>query len=352
MNFKTFFVLFLLLIPLNLNAQEMTKKVTNDSSFHQLSRSDAKQNLLIHKLDSTITHLKNENTYLKDIAEKDIDHAKSLINSTETIVEFIAVLLAIFTVVGGFIIAKMFRQSSQVNKDHKILLEDWEKTRKEIDDLKEASLKEGKEFLQILFYITEGDNQFENNPEEAINYYKRALKIRDDNPEIYAKLGHANLTLGRYNQAISHLEKGYKIAPENVSLLRALARANRKLKRYEKAEYFYKKVLQISEDDLSALRSLSRIYLINQDYKRAKEISDKLLLKDITFIPHSNLAIIYKFYNDNEKEKYHIEETLKITEKNLSQTPENKWLIISKALTLIGLSRLAEAEQLFTNLKK
>jgi len=39
-------------------------------------------------------------------------------------------------------------------------------------------------------------------------------------------------------------------------------------------------------------------------------------------------------------------------EKKLSQTPENKWLIIIKALTLIELSRLIEAEQLLTNLKK
>ncbi|HEX9972982.1 MAG TPA: hypothetical protein VGD14_13005, partial [bacterium] len=170
MNFKAFFVLFLLLIPLNLNAQELTNKVSTDSSFQHLSPSDAKQNLLIHKLDSTIAYLKNENVYLKELAEQDIDHAKSLINATETIVELIAVLLAIFTVVGGIVITKMFRQSSQISKDHKVLLGDWEKIRTEIENLKESSKKENKEFLQILFSITEGDNRVDENPEDAIYY--------------------------------------------------------------------------------------------------------------------------------------------------------------------------------------
>ena len=349
MKFKFILILFVLLFPFKSQSQQTNLP---DSTISNLQSKIEAQNSHINKLDSILTLMKNENAHLKELAEQDIDHAKSLINSTETVVEFIAVLLAIFTVVGGFIIAKMFRQSSQINKDHKMLLGDWEKIRTEIQNLKESSVKEGKELLQILFYVTEGDYQFEDDPEEAISYYQRALKVRGDNPEIYAKLGHANLTLGRYDQAISQLEKGYKIAPDNISILNALARANRKLKRYDKAEYFSKKVLEINDEDIWALRVLARIYLIKRDYENAKDISEKLLLKDFTEIPNSNLAIIYAFYKDNDNAKFHFEKTLTIIEKKLSQSPENKWLIINKVIQLIGLSRLIEADQLLTNLKK
>lgn len=362
MKFKLILIFIVLLLPFKSQSQQTNLP---DSSTLDLQSKVEAQGSQIKKLDSTITHLKNENAHLKELAEQDIDHAKSLINTTETVVEFIAVLLAIFSVVGGFIITKMFRQSNQINKDHKVLLDDWEKTRKEIDDLKEASLKEGKELLQILFYITEGDNYLKNDIDESIRLYEQALNIRKDNPEIYAKLGHAKLTLGRYEQAIFQLEEGYKIAPDNISILNALARANRKLKQYDEAESKCKKVLEIDEGNLSALKELSRIYLINHDYKNAKDISEKLLsseksaLKDSTFIPHSNLAIIYAYEGYIKKEhlkkehqkkhlknaKDHFKEALTKIDTILSQSPENKWLIISKAITLVGLSRLPNVEE-------
>lgn len=349
---KNLIFLFLFLIPLSLNAQEIKNKAANETSLQNLSSTDERQNILIHKLDSTITHFKNENAHLKELAEQDIDHAKSLINVIEIILGFIAALLAIFTFVGGYYIRKMSRQSNQIKEDHRILKEDWEKTRKEIDNLKEASLKEGKELLQILFYITEGDNYLEFNIDEAIRLYEQALTIRQDNPEIYAKIAHANLTLGRYEQAISQLEKGEKIASDSISVLYALARANRKLKKYDKAESICKKILEINKTDLLALKELSRIYLINRDYKNAKEISEELLLKDSSYIPHSNLAIISAFEGDASNAEYHFKQALTKIETLLSQSPENKWLNISKVIQLIGLSRWSEAEPLLINLKE
>lgn len=345
-------ILILILTPIILEAQSSNSNLPSDSisiKFHNIIES---QNKTIFKLDSTITHLKNENTHLKELAEQDIDHAKSLINVIEIILGFIAALLTIFTVVGAYYIRKMSRQSTQIKEDHRILKEDWEKTRKEIGELKESSIKEGKELLQILFYITEGDNYLEFNIDEAIRLYEQALAVRQDNPEIYAKIAQANLTLGRYEQAISQLEKGSKIASDNISILYALARANRKQKHYDKAESLCKKILEINKADLLALKELSRIYLINHDYKNAKEISEELLVKDSSYIPHSNLAIISAFEKDNSCAEYHFKQALEKVEKLLLQSPDNKWLNISKVIQLIGLSRWTEAEPLLRNLKK
>ena len=212
MKIKLSLILILLLFPYAIQSQQINPA---DSKTSELQAQIEAQNNRIQRLDSTITQLKNENSHLKDLAEQDIDHAKSLINVIEIILGFIAVLLAVFTVVGAYAIRELLRQSNQIKQDHRIIKQDWEKIREEIEGLKEASLKEGKDLLEILFYITEGDSKFANNPEEAISLYNKALKIRSDNPEIYAKLGHANLEIGRYNQAISQLDKGYKIASNN-----------------------------------------------------------------------------------------------------------------------------------------
>ena len=351
MNFRKF-ILFLLLIPLNLNAQDMTKKVTNDSSFQHLSPSDAKQNLLILKLDSTITHLKNENTHLKELAEQDIDHAKSLINMTETIVEFIAVLLAIFTVVGGFIIAKMFRQSSQISKDHKVLLEDWEKTRREIDELKESSIREGKELLQILFYITEGDNQIKNNPEEAINLYKKALAIKENNPEVYVKLGYANVEIGKYDDAISFLQKGVNLDSQNISILHGLARAYRKAMQFDKAEIYYKKAFDLDNNNIWVLSGLGQIYLQKKDFKNAEIIYKKVMSMDNSFHPIFNLAFVYFCKQDMKNAEYYFEEAIKLIDERLIRRPDSRWALRLKAISFIGLSKYDEAKKILLYLKE
>ncbi len=341
MKFKLSLILLILLFPFATRSQQ-----TN-----QLKATIEAQNSRIQKLDSTITHLKNENAHLKELAEQDIDHAKSLISTTETIVEFIAVLLTIFTLVGGFVIAKMFRQSSQINKDHKVLLEDWEKTRKEIENLKESSMKEGKELLQILFYITEGDNKLNDNPNEAVNLYEKALKIREYNPEVYAKLGYAYSRLGEYDKAIFQLEKGYKIAPSNLSILITLSRANRLLKRLEKASFYCKKALEIDENEIGALYELGRIALVSKDIENGEHIFKRLMFLRESDSWYRNLGIIYFIKKDKQKALFYFEKALLMTEKKLIQTPNNKDVIIQKIISLLGLCRFEEAENEFLKLK-
>jgi len=349
MKFRFILIFIVLLFPFKSLSQQSN---LSDSTVLNLQSNIEAQNSQLKKLDSTIIHLINENAHLKELAEKDIDHAKSLINSTETIVEFIAVLLAIFTVIGGIVITKMFRQSNKISKDHKVLLEDWEKTRQEIDELKEVSLKEGRELLQILFYITEGDNNIDDRPEEAIRNYHEALKIRGNNPEVYSKLGRAYLKLGDFNNSISILEKGNSISAKNTSILNNLARVYRKIHKFDIAEKIYKKILKINENDYWPLIGLGHIYTQKLDFDNAEIYYKKAVQNDNSITSFSCLAFLNSC-QDNKKDSYYLpEKALTLIEEKLSKSPESSWLKIWKAVILIAHYKYDQANDLFIKLKK
>ena len=71
MKFKFRIIIFVLLFPFTILSQQ-----TNfpDSTVLNLQSKIETQSSQIKKLDSTITHLKNENAHLQELAEQDISH--------------------------------------------------------------------------------------------------------------------------------------------------------------------------------------------------------------------------------------------------------------------------------------
>lgn len=62
MYYKLKLVLLAIFLPLNLIAQTIESKTVDDATIQKLSQAIEKQNIINHQLDSTMTHLKNENT--------------------------------------------------------------------------------------------------------------------------------------------------------------------------------------------------------------------------------------------------------------------------------------------------
>ena len=169
--------------------------------------------------------------------------------------------------------------------------------------------------MQILFFITEGDNCVDSERlEEAISFYKQALKIRENNPEVYTKLGYVFIRKGEYNQAISFLQKGCRLSPKNVSLLNGLARAYRKSHQFVKAEDTYKKALEIDDEYIWALSGLGQIYLQKGDFDNAEIVYHKILSTDSSLHPNINLGIVYACKKDHEKIKYYFGRALSLIE--------------------------------------
>ena len=62
----------------------------------------------------------------------------------------------------------------------------------------------------------------DNNPNEAISAFKKALDAAPDSPEILFNLGIAYLTIGKFDDAKTALEKALQFSPGNAQILNAL----------------------------------------------------------------------------------------------------------------------------------
>jgi len=162
-----------LFAPTLLLSQQSKNNVYVDSTYKSFQQKIENQNRIIHELDSTITKLRDENVYLTKLAENNITHADSLISTLQTIVEFIALLIAIFSIIGLIEIRKINKIRTRLNEELQKLSAERQNAQNEIQNLKDTFLKDGRELLQILFFITEGDNCVDSDRlEEAISLYK------------------------------------------------------------------------------------------------------------------------------------------------------------------------------------
>ena len=150
--------------------------------------------------------------------------------------------------------------------------------------------------------------------DDAIKCYKKALEISPDNPMAYYNIGSAYQIQKRHEDACEYLKKAVELDEEDESFKVAYAMSLVKLEKFEKASDIYKKLLtQHPEKDnykfnlvtcyeamgeyQTAIKMLESIVFVNQKFvlpaqklanlyiktnqlSKAKEIYDKLLLKN------------------------------------------------------------------------
>ena len=346
---KSFIFIISLILILCTASIDLISAQTETDSLHKEIKNLKRA---ISKLDSTINKLQNENQTVIALTEKDINTAQNLINVSQTVTEIIAVMLAIFSVAGGILISRLMKQSRLVRKEHRILKKDWDSSRKEIEKIKETLLKEGKELIQILFYITEGDNRLYEKTEESLEFYKEALKIRDDNPQVYAKLGQAYFYLEEYNDAIINYQKGFQISPNNLSILNGLARIYLDLKQYEKAEDFYNKALVSDQNDNRALWGLGHLYLLKREFDKAELYYKKSQITDHVFFSNFNLAFIYACKKETDRYLDFSEKALQWIENKFSGKAIPEWVLWRKSLIMVILKKYKEAREIILILKE
>jgi len=346
-------IIFIFIIPSSIFSQEPKKSdAPPDSVYNFFINAINRHDKQLEKLDSLIQESSEQRSTLIKIADNNIRYAENLINAQEIIVEFIALLLTVFSILGIVEIRKVNKTRRRLDKELSDLQIKSNNIRNEFDELKKSLFNENKELLQILFYITEGDNSVDaERLEEAINWYIQALKVRENNPEVYAKLGYAYVKTGEYTKAISYLEKGEKLFPKNISILNGLARAHRKSHKFEIAESYYKKALDIDDQFLWSLSGLGQVYLQQERFEEAEMIYQKITLQDTSYHPLINLAIIYACKNTIKKSEEYFTKALNILDSRLLQSHDNKWLIAYKGVVLAGLSKFKEATDIFINLK-
>jgi len=323
----------------------VNKFVNLDDKYDSLDKSIRNLNAKVKRIDSINYLLNIKGEYILEAAKQNNKQASNLISVVETLLAFIGILLAGFTIIGIIEVRKIKELANKLKQEISSLNEQKVGITKEIETLKSESISEGKELLEVLFYMTEGDiHKDGGNYEDAINYYKQALKVRENNPEIYLKLGKLYTQIGEYGKAINFLEEGHRFSKTNRAILNRLGRAYRKMHNFSKAEFYYKEALKIDEKYLWALSGLSMVCIGQENYSDAEMILNKISLQEEnSFHSYMNLGVVYIcLKSDKYKEKFR--EALRLLKLRSHNSNENTfWVDGYRVVILSGLGRYEDA---------
>ena len=153
-----------------------------------------------------------------------------------------------------------------------------------------------------------------NQPEDAVRMYKKALEINPNNPMAYYNIGSAYQIQQNHEVACEYLEKAVKLDENDESFKTALAMSEVKSGQYSKAAEIYKKlmvmcpqketykynlatcyealgeiqpaitllesVVYLNQKFILPAQKLAGLYIKANQLAKAKEIYDKILLKN------------------------------------------------------------------------
>jgi tetratricopeptide (TPR) repeat protein len=131
--------------------------------------------------------------------------------------------------------------------------------------------------------------------EKQILKYQERIAVDPNNVDIYYQLGHAHLTLGRYERGVSYLKDAVRLSRKHALAHRDLGWALYQLKEYRAAEPWLLKALEMKPRDRSALSTLSAVYIGQKRYQDAVDLLKPFTDTGRGTVPlHNNLAAAYR----------------------------------------------------------
>jgi tetratricopeptide (TPR) repeat protein len=116
----------------------------------------------------------------------------------------------------------------------------------------------------------------ENNCDEAIIQYKKAIEIDSNYKDAYNNLGNCYQETKKYNEAIIQYKKAIEIDPNDKGTYTNLGNCYCKTKKYKEAIIQYKKAIEIDPNYKDAYYNLGNCYQENDEailqYKKAIEL--------------------------------------------------------------------------------
>jgi len=103
--------------------------------------------------------------------------------------------------------------------------------------------------LSAAEYVERGNDAFLNEQyQNAISNYDKAIEIEPNNPNYYYYRAQTNVNLGQYNEAIVDYDRVIKLKPDNPLYYFGRAQAKVELEQYEEAIADYDKAIDLSPD--------------------------------------------------------------------------------------------------------
>jgi tetratricopeptide (TPR) repeat protein len=150
------------------------------------------------------------------------------------------------------------------------------------------------------------------NPQEALNYFKQASKLVNDDPELFCNMGVALLQLGALEKGKSFLLRSIKLDPHNSITLLNLATA-------VSMEGQYGEAIQILERLLSYDPDFQQAFPLLMQIKRQKELFGSLDV-DGKNIPKKSLSLFRQGITTANQEK--LPEAIRLIKAAIQEYPK------------------------------
>jgi len=160
-------------------------------------------------------------------------------------------------------------------------------------------------------------NHKNNNYQDAIIYYNKAIELNPKHTKSYYNLGLLLHKIKNYKEAIDCFEKILKTEPGFKNANNSLGVIFYKLGENLKAIACYKNEIQTNSLNIGAYNNLGIVFYNLGEIHKARSSFEKAIQIDPNFIgAHNNLAILYYDIKETEKAINCFERVLKIDPKN------------------------------------
>jgi tetratricopeptide (TPR) repeat protein len=177
-----------------------------------------------------------------------------------------------------------------------------------------------------------------NRNVEAETHYRRALELKEDDPKAHNNYALLLYKLGRYYEAQSHYLRALELKEDDPLTHYDYAFLLEKLDRDDEAENHYRRTLELKEDDPKAHNNYATLLLKLGRYDEAAPHYGRALeLKEDNAEVHNNYAILLEKQDRNDDAEKHYRRALDLREEYLKA--HNNY-----ALLLRKLGRFDEAE--------
>ena len=292
------------------SAEDEVNYLRNDERVDELEK---RVDQSLDNLDSKVKDCNVENDKLNNI-EKELEIKSDHISSSWNFLNWMTALFSVVVGVIGF--SSYSRYKNAIKEIEKIREEAKEKAKIIIDELNDVGgnaenrMKEisKKEINKFVLYFS-GINYYKNNEyENAIRYFSKAIENYPDFFEAFYNRGVAKIKLNNYVGAIEDLNEAIRLNPNYWIAYTNRGIAKIKLENYENAIEDFNKSIELNPNDPIDFnnRGIAKIKLEN--YSEAIEDFDEAVRLNSNF-PSSfyNLACTYSLLENFDKVKENLE---------------------------------------------
>jgi tetratricopeptide (TPR) repeat protein len=120
----------------------------------------------------------------------------------------------------------------------------------------------------------------EGRHDEALQYFKRLLQYRGDDPRTHVDIGSIYMAQGRRREAVRSFQAAHRRDPQHLKANESLGAALVEMGRMEEARPYLERALERDEDNVRALLAMGAAHLMRGEFAEARRWFERAAMAD------------------------------------------------------------------------